>query len=139
MFFCFHHLYRVYDNLIRYIQLTDADGDLTRGMSHRQRFQTDHLKQSLITDDNLIQDGFLQVAKVQDVWKDENSIKDDKGNAVSGIGLPTISYTSPLTRCLVTNSVTFTPFLGADGFKTVVVEVSPLVCYSFTQFPCPTI
>ena len=156
MFFCILHLD---SNLISYIQLAadgvlhlsgalvkyteqTADGDLKWGMSHRQRYQTGHLKKSLITDDQLLQDGFIEVTKVQDMWKDENSIEDDDGNAVAGIGIPTISYTSPLTRCLVTNSVTFTTPLGADGgseINTVVVEVSPLDCYSFTQFPCPTI
>ena len=117
--------------------------ETSNGVCLKQRYQTDHLKKSLITDDQLLQDGFIEVTKVQDMWKDENSIKDDKGNAVPGIGIPTISYTSPLTRCLVTNSVTFTTPLGTDGgseINTVVVEVSPLVsCHSFTKSPCPTI
>ena len=57
------------------------------------------------------------------MWKHESSLKD------GGIGIPSVSYCSPLTRCLVTNSVTFTPLLAAEEgprINTVVVEVCPL-------------
>ena len=63
------------------------------------------------------------------MWSQESSLKD------GGIGIPTISYCSPLTRCLVTNSITFAPLLAPDSkelegprIHTVVVEVCPLEC-----------
>ena len=58
------------------------------------------------------------------MWKNESSLED------GGIGIPTISYCSPLTRCLVTNSITFTPLLAAKNgpkINTVVVEASPVI------------
>jgi len=70
-------------------------------------------------DAQLIQNGFFQVSKVQDMWRQESSLTD------GGIGIPTVSYCSPLTRCLATNSITFTPLLAAKGgprINTVVVE-----------------
>ena len=110
--------------------------ETSNGVCLTQRYQTDHLKQSLIIDAQLIQDGFFQVSMVQNMWRQESSLKD------GGIGIPTVSYCSPLTRCLVTNSITFAPLLAAkEGprIKTVVVEVCLLWCRdSFTQFPCLT-
>ena len=102
-------------------------------MSHRQHYQTDQLKQSLIIDAQLVQDGFFQVSRVQHMWKHESSLKD------GGIGIPTVSYCSPLTRCLVTNSITFTPLLAAEEgpkINTVVVEVCSLnfaICFTISM------
>ena len=99
-------------------------------------------KAVFITDAQLIQDGFLQVSKVQNMWSQESSLKD------GGIGIPTISYCSPLTRCLVTNSITFAPLLAPDSkelegprIHTVVVEVCPLECCAIRlhDFLCLTI
>lgn len=70
-------------------------------------------------DPMLTQEGYFQASKIEDMWKEENSLKE------GGIGIPQISYCSPLTRCLVTNSITFTPQLAANGgpeIHTVVVE-----------------
>lgn len=81
------------------------------------------VEQSLIIDAQLVQHGLFQVSRVQHMWSHENSLQD------GGIGIPPISYCSPLTRCLATNSITFTPWLAAkEGPKinTVVVEVCPL-------------
>lgn len=66
-----------------------------------------------IRDSPLTQDGFLQASNVQAMWTKENSL--DKG----GIGIPTISYCSPLMRCLSTNSISFAPQLDASGGPTI--------------------
>ncbi|KAF8816208.1 hypothetical protein BYT27DRAFT_7077738 [Phlegmacium glaucopus] len=64
-------------------------------------------------DSPLTQEGYLKARNVQTHWTTENSL--DKG----GIGIPQISYCSPLMRCLVTNTVSFTPQLAADGGPTI--------------------
>ena len=93
VFLYIHHLN---DNLIRYIQLTHLEWNL----SQRKRYQTDCLKQSLITDTQLIQNGFFHVSRVQHMW----SMKALSRTEESGYRL---SYWTLLTRCLVAN-VTFT-------------------------------
>ncbi|KAM6493128.1 hypothetical protein JOM56_011262 [Amanita muscaria] len=83
--------------------------------------QKDSLKDDgdLLRDAQLVQNGLFQVSRVQHMWTHENSL--DEG----GIGIPPVSYCSPLTRCLATNSITFTPWLAVKGgpkINTVVVE-----------------
>lgn len=83
--------------------------------------QKDSLKDDgdLLRDAQLVQNGLFQVSRVQHMWTHENSLDD------GGIGIPPISYCSPLTRCLATNSITFTPWLAVKGgpkINTVVVE-----------------
>jgi len=63
----------------------------------------------------LTQTGFLQCQHVRSVWIQE---------LAAGIGLPQISYSSPLTRCMVVNTITFSE-LGKGiptPAKTTVVE-----------------
>ena len=71
----------------------------------------------LITDPALVQGGLLEVSNVHDMWITESSLPN------GGIGVPEISYCSPLTRCLVTNSITFSKQLEAESIDTIVVEV----------------
>ena len=76
----------------------------------------------LIADPALTQDGYLQVTDVHDMWMTESSLPN------GGIGVPQISYCSPLTRCMVTNSITFSKQLEAGLINTVVVEVFLFFC-----------
>lgn len=50
-----------------------------------------------------------------------------------GIPLPEKLYTSPLTRAIRTNQVTFDDTILPSGPKTIIVEVSP----QHVQRPCP--
>ena len=75
------------------------------------------------TDDpELTQNGYLDASNVHSVWVQEQSD--------ANIGLPQISYCSPLTRCLATNTITFGTEVYGDSspkLNTIVVEVSALV------------
>ncbi|KAF8816210.1 hypothetical protein BYT27DRAFT_6467163 [Phlegmacium glaucopus] len=64
-------------------------------------------------DSPLTQNGYLQACNVEAHWTTENSL------AKGGIGIPQISYCSPLMRCLVTNTLSFSPQLDADGGPTI--------------------
>lgn len=67
-----------------------------------------------LVDSPLTQDGYLQAFNVLSKWQEENSL--DAGKC---IGIPDISYVSPMTRALVTNSITFSPQLNASGGPTI--------------------
>jgi len=73
-------------------------------------------------DPELTQQGLLDAANVHTVWVKEQ--------AEASIGLPQISYCSPFSRCLTTNTITFgVEAYGSDlpKLSTLVVEVSTLL------------
>jgi len=72
----------------------DGDGDFTWG-----------------PDASLVEDGYLEAVNVNSVWATELG---------AGLVPPTTSWCSPLTRCLVMNTITFGGFTKL--VKTVVVE-----------------
>jgi len=70
-------------------------------------------------DSPVTQEGYLQVYNVLSIWEEENNLGDGKN-----IGIPNISYCSPMMRALVTNSITFSPQLVASTITTVIREVN---------------
>ena len=81
----------------------------------------------LPVDPPLTQDGYLQAFNVLSKWQEENSLADGEN-----IGIPNISYVSPMTRALVTNSITFATQLNASGGPTIQTVVHE-VCTFFTS------
>ncbi|KIM81046.1 hypothetical protein PILCRDRAFT_821884, partial [Piloderma croceum F 1598] len=83
---------------------------------HGEAFSNVHHHKALeseMRDPQLALEGFLQAQHVQSVWESE---------LVAGIGLPQLSYCSPFTRTLATNTITFGNLLGASSLKTTIVE-----------------
>lgn len=63
----------------------------------------------LPVDAELTQRGYIEASLVEEMWTKE---------LAADIGLPSISYCSPLTRCLETNSISFGQSLQiVDPFK----------------------
>ncbi|KAF9002164.1 hypothetical protein BDQ17DRAFT_1357547 [Cyathus striatus] len=56
-------------------------------------------------DPDVTQTGFITALQVRQIWEQE---------LAAGLGLPQISYSSPLTRALVTNTLTFGPEFAQD-------------------------
>jgi len=85
-----------------------------------------------VSDDNgdlkwdaaLTQDGLMQVTDTHDMWMTESSLPN------GGIGVPQISYCSPLSRAMCTHSITFSQQLEAATIRTVVVENCREVIYT---------
>ncbi|KDR73940.1 hypothetical protein GALMADRAFT_99679 [Galerina marginata CBS 339.88] len=67
-----------------------------------------------LVDAPLTQDGYLQAFNVLSKWQEENSLADGQC-----LGIPNVSYCSPMIRALVTNSITFFPQLAASGGPTI--------------------
>jgi broad specificity phosphatase PhoE len=67
-----------------------------------------------LVDSPLTQDGYLQAFNVLSKWQEENSLADGEC-----IGIPNVSYVSPMMRALVTNSITFATQLNASGGPTI--------------------
>ena len=72
-----------------------------------------------IGDAPLTQEGLIQSFNVQTMWTTENSLRE----GTAGIGIPQISYCSPLARCLETHTVSFASLLGAAGGPAIITKV----------------
>jgi broad specificity phosphatase PhoE len=72
-----------------------------------------------LRDAPLTQEGLIQSFNVQTMWTTENSLRE----GTAGIGIPQISYCSPLTRCLETHTVSFASLLGAAGGPAIITKV----------------
>jgi len=83
---------------------------------HGEAINNDHpnvAMKSEMRDPQLVLEGLLQAQHVQSVWASE---------LAAGIGLPQLSYCSPLTRTLATNTITFGNLPGISSLKTTIVE-----------------
>ncbi|PPQ99271.1 hypothetical protein CVT26_014104 [Gymnopilus dilepis] len=69
-------------------------------------------------DASLTQKGFLQAFNVQAVWAAEESLPNN-----TEIGIPDLSFCSPLTRCLITHTITFAPQLQDSRLHSVVDDL----------------
>ena len=80
-------------------------------------------------DPDLTQQGILDAMNIHARWEEEKK---------ANIGLPQLSYCSPLSRALLTNTITFGTEVYYDSdqapeITTIIVEVSHhcLICFQF--------